>query len=315
MADTVANKKRTIHEWRKFDPFARPDWRWQLAGRVARGELSRVGLDTATEAAVAFRQAHELPDSGPDARHLGSLDDIAVAMQLYEAGGPPAWEVRARILTRQDDATIAVRCGVAADVVSLYGALFFDVRPHLDATAYLLRQVVGRGTTDGFRDHDVASFWVWGAISGGAVLLDLLVTTFHTAHSPDEPPALSTYLNTDIDVRLQAYVAAAVLPSSGPAAAVLMELRARLADAGSLGSDAIQDVQKDLVGLVRAYLLGEPLAAFLPRTAGGVAGTACKTDCRDVSLKSQSLHRLHPQHADQRTLAPVHTHLGRQTRT
>jgi hypothetical protein len=267
----IAAGKQTSH-LRQFDPFRRPSWRWDLAGRIARGEVPRRNdLDAVAAAAVAFRQTCEPPEAHPCARrHLGSLDhDIASVVELHEAGGPLAWEIESRIVAGQDDITVATCCGLSPRVVGLYERLFFNVRECLDSRAYLMRHVVGHAVWEGFRNDQVGRFWAWAALSGGAAVLDLLVTSFYMVHVPGQPPALSGYLTDVVDLPLQSFVASSVLPMNGAVAGIHAGLHAGLAKADTVGTGR-DDVQRDLVRCAREYLAGKPV--FDPQMT--------KSDCR-----------------------------------
>jgi hypothetical protein len=87
-------------------------------------------------------------------------------------------ELEARVLCNSHPELIAERCGLTADVVRAFEAVFFDVRPLLEASGYIFHQVIGRPIIDGFSLDDPGSIWKLYAYMRGPNALDILLFVF-----------------------------------------------------------------------------------------------------------------------------------------
>jgi hypothetical protein len=72
---------------------------------------------------------------------------------------------------------------LTADVVRAFEAVFFDVRHLLEASGYVLHQVIGRPIIDGFSLDDLGSIWKFWGYMRGSRTLDLMLFVF-----PGEKP-------------------------------------------------------------------------------------------------------------------------------
>ena len=210
----------------EWDPSLPPHWRSLCARSLAEGEDTEWPSDDPV-VQECTQYVHAVAAAKDDAELVAVRNRwpaLAAAHEIAQRDEPGRWELEARLLAGQSDEEIAAQCNIPAEVVNWHEALFCNVRPRLRARAYLLNHVVGAGAQRGFRDDEVGNFWAWVAMGGGPLVLDRFVETFHAAKRPDEPATLSNYLrqNAGVDVRLQAVVAGAVLPHSGPSGEVWM---------------------------------------------------------------------------------------------
>lgn len=258
-------------QWLQFDPFAGPAWRWCMAERIAAGEMPyHRGLDDALRAAVLFRR-RERGDTSPGRRRRQGPSDAAIgeALELHTAGGLAEWELRARLLSGQDDQQIAERCGLTPETVGWYFKLFFDVRDKLQAPGYIMSHVIGYGPWSGFPNDQVGRFWGWMGWAGGPQVLDVLIDTFHAVRRPRETPTLGIYLRRGVDLPCQCLVGATVLPRYGAAGVALTPLMLGLVEARASHDPAKADrhlerVQRGLVRLARQHLAGKPITVRPP---------------------------------------------------
>lgn len=200
------------------DSFCRPDWRWEMAHRLAQKDLMRrpklLLLDPAVQSLVAYLRYKETPrGKPPDSNYKALKRPLKRASALRELNNPRTWEVEARILAKQSDIEIGTHCGLNPAVIACYASLFFDVRPHLGEMDYLMTHVIGPRQFTGFGRHDVKQFWALQALVGGLIVLDRLVDAFRQSLRPDDFPRLDVYFRPEVPVELQEVVANAVLPS------------------------------------------------------------------------------------------------------
>jgi hypothetical protein len=86
-----------------------------------------------------------------------------------------AAELEARVLCNSPPELIAERCGLTADVVRAFEAVFFDVRHLLEASGYIFHQVIGRPIIDGFSPDDMGCVWKFFAYLRGQHALEILL--------------------------------------------------------------------------------------------------------------------------------------------
>lgn len=128
------------------NPFRPLDWRWRRATLIPEPTTRRANRHDDSWVRHA-RRFVALRRGEPGA---GRRITITLRRQIDSAlrlRSPMCHEVRdhleARLLAGQDDATIGLRLGLEPGVVAAYAALFFDVRPLLEAHDSLLLIGVG----------------------------------------------------------------------------------------------------------------------------------------------------------------------------
>jgi hypothetical protein len=152
---------------------------------------------------------------------------VAEAHALYttEAALWKRWEAEARLLAGQDDEAVAAACGLTAEGVQWYHALYFEVRPRLDARLYIHTVVLGRRVHAGLRADDYEMLLKLFGFELGPLAVDDLLRLFR------DPPAAPAQLGglddaalCDLAHRLRAQVAVltvALSGDSGPPSALL----------------------------------------------------------------------------------------------
>lgn len=252
----------------QFNPFRRPDWRWQLASEIASGELSRRhGLDDATKSAIAFRRCRGQSDAYPRRRRKGLHDAaIAAAFEMHKVGGLAEWEVRARLLAGQSDAEIAAQCNLPEETVNLYGQLFFDVRPHLHAWVWVSSQVFGQRLRHGFGDDEIGLIWQAIGYFGGTIILDAVIAATKACCLPGELPTVSACLaeGSSMSLAMKAMLASMTLPPSSELhstffAAHLGLMEIPLIETADIAAAAQDRIALDVIKAARAVLAGKPI--------------------------------------------------------
>src|SRR5262245_23146483 len=161
------------------DPYQPLNRRWlRAAYLVERGQRpSPVHDDGWVERAVSFRAA--LGGCHDEADRLRLAEEqpaIFEAHALYHADPPLLrWAVEARILAREPFADIARKCGLLAEAVEAYEALFFCVLDKLGADTWVVCQVIGPKIFHGLMERDLDAWWKVVGYGLGPVALDALL--------------------------------------------------------------------------------------------------------------------------------------------
>jgi hypothetical protein len=104
---------------------------------------------------------------------------LSAARSLRFQGDPPQrLELEARLLAGETFDAIAEKCGVPADVGAAYEAVFFNVSERLQATDYILSQVIGERlyVPGALRPDDFVKF---SAYRGGPYVVDAMRGVIH----------------------------------------------------------------------------------------------------------------------------------------
>ena len=156
-------------------PWRPPDWRWRRANwRFASG--SRRGerhdddwirramryFTTFRREACGRRPYRPEPDL-PHAWHLAWFRDWRRA------------ELEARVLADQSIGEISSTMGVPFGVISAFEALFFDVRPRLEESSWIIYEVIGLRPEGPLQPQDVLAAWKYLGFLHGAPTLDALI--------------------------------------------------------------------------------------------------------------------------------------------
>lgn len=150
----------TSLEYSPENPFRCPDWRWH---RIARGD--KPWSDTWEKRLTDIRVAN-----------AGIRDpDLAGAIEVHNGDVLTRAELEARVLARQSDEEIAVRMGIRLGVISIYEAVFFDVRCMLQYVSYVLHCVLGQKLYETIGRDDVPFLWKKYGYKTWGPGLDLLI--------------------------------------------------------------------------------------------------------------------------------------------
>jgi hypothetical protein len=137
----------TTHLPDAHDPFKDPCWRWQRAGYLLdHGRQPLQDLDDAVTREVwFFRRSLTQCRTDADREQLARDYPALFEAHAFFTTAEPIRraEMDAQLLAGSDDFTVAGKLGLSPAAVALYHDLYFDVRPHLNAHAYVLGVVLG----------------------------------------------------------------------------------------------------------------------------------------------------------------------------
>lgn len=163
-------------------PFRQPDWRWRLAcvGRT-------VELPAWPEREGPWvRRASDYQDlceqSGlwltePAARDFDPLVHDALVLKQHRDPLVPG-ELEAWLLTGEPAELISGRCGLPADLIEAYEALFFNVSDRLEARDYIFTSVLIPTDVRPMTFDDHARIWKFFAYFRGRHTLDAMIQAF-----------------------------------------------------------------------------------------------------------------------------------------
>lgn len=200
----------TLLDFSPQNPFRDPDWRWRRVRHLlATGRnLSRRRDDEWVRRCHRFLVAHSACD-GPASFHelAGHYPGLYWAHDLYSGKdqGPNrllGYMLEARLLADQAWPAIATRTGLPAEVVEAYHECFFEVRPHLMHTDYLMAKVVGESVYRGLRDRNYDLLWKLFAIWGGEHAVETLISTFIAPSKPSEAASMGAFIQDAVRGKL-----------------------------------------------------------------------------------------------------------------
>jgi hypothetical protein len=159
---------------RPYSPMHSPAWRWLRARLLAdSGARATPRLDD-----DEVRRARDflVKGAGSAIRPHGKPSRFESAVELArDADALRRGELDAYLLTERPFDDIAARLRIAPEVVETYHSLFFAVRDHPKATDWLMSHAVGCGPANDFAGPHPVGIWKYGAFSGGAPLLDIIL--------------------------------------------------------------------------------------------------------------------------------------------
>ncbi len=104
---------------------------------------------------------------------------------LSRGEGPRRWEVEARLLAAQDDASIAAAVGISIAAVAAYGTICFDVRSRLGAADWVMAIIKTPWIHISDGAMDIEAVWKSCGYHLGPLILDSLVADYHSDPSGD----------------------------------------------------------------------------------------------------------------------------------
>ena len=179
-----------------INPTRPVDWRWQLAVEhvASAGRPFRRLPDRWTREAVLFwggwhgcrtdLQRHNLAEKMPA---------VHSAYMIYRNASPALrYSVETRVLAAEPPEAIAGKTAVAPGVIAAFEALFYDLRPHLGHSDYIVAAI--QGDVPGWDLHRICKLW---AYRGGPLVADVLLQHSTAVEKPVDPTAVAAFLADD----------------------------------------------------------------------------------------------------------------------
>ena len=223
-----------MHLPHPYNPFEPLDRRWLRANYLINrgGCLSPVHDDHWVAQAVAFLTA--LAECHGDEEHAQLATEMPAIYQAHQlhACEPPLlrWAVEARILAREPFDAIARKCGLLAEAVMAYEALFFAVVDKLDADTWVACRVMGEKAFYGLTEQDLGVWWAMAGYGLGPLILDRLIHVLPRQTEPVTAEQLDGALDHHAAAQLldRRMLAAHLLPVTPANAAQVLLLGAQL---------------------------------------------------------------------------------------
>lgn len=162
------------------NPWRPVDWRWQRALRLQQKEFRRNNRfdDLDILNAVKFVDASRYSDGDRSRSTILALrhPDMYWAVDMFN-NADAAWryEVEARILANESIAEISSRMNMRPGAMEVYERLFYDVRPRLKHSSYILHIAIGPALHKGLRESDYHLIWKYYAFTYGPRMLDAVI--------------------------------------------------------------------------------------------------------------------------------------------
>lgn len=164
--------------------YRRPvDWRWRRARRLVRDGKWPIAKADDPWTIEAYRYADARRSLFGKCYFTDRMIDIHAARKLSRVDSPVRWELEARVLAREQLASVAAKTGVAADTICAYEAVFFHVWPKIDVRDYIHGMVIGSRRP--WMPTRVRDLWCHLAYTGGPFVLDTIIEHFKQAGEPD----------------------------------------------------------------------------------------------------------------------------------
>jgi hypothetical protein len=166
-------------------PFRSPAWRSLLAQQPEpRTKLRRTIEDEWVGRARKHLASTTSPANRQDLNCAPQFDRaIQGAIELsHEEQTERRNLLQALLLTAEAIEIVADQAGLPLATVEAYDALFFDVRPHLNARDWVQVRAIGGGVYDNFAGTDPGILWRWAAYTGGMSVLRVVLAI--TGHLP-----------------------------------------------------------------------------------------------------------------------------------
>lgn len=223
-----------------YDALQEPCQRWLRCQYLCEYRLLPTPKDDAiTRDAYAFLCAWRRCRDDAQREHVAQAHPaLAEAHRLYQSASLQRAEVEARLLAGQDDDSIAGKCNLTSEVIHLFHALFFDVRPYLSADIYIFNIAIGRKVHHGLQPDDYDVLLKLAGYALGALGVDELLA--YWAEPPVWPVSFAQLDDAALEtlgrkLRMQAWILSLIVPADAATAARLPAIRALPAQAGVLG--------------------------------------------------------------------------------
>jgi hypothetical protein len=175
--------------WLPDSPFRSPAWRWERANWLyehgGRAD-SRIDDDWVACARDFLAARGPQAEARPTRRRRAHDPHIQAALDLSQADPQaPRWRLEAHLLTDAPLDEVARLCELPVEVIEIFHQLFFEVRPRLRATDWVMFHAVGTYYAKGFAGLPVGSLWKWAAYTAGPRALEVVMALTTNAPLPD----------------------------------------------------------------------------------------------------------------------------------
>lgn len=204
-------------QYHPSNPFRPVNWRWEHA-RLLRENNYRATShafkqDSYTNKAYMFQvDLAKCTDDLARWELMTRKPGLYAAYMLYKRGveedrHPLRYALEARLLSAQDQESIAKALGITLETVALYEKIFFNVLDKLENTDYVLNCVIGPSIYAGLNDRDYDLLWKLFGYLYGPLVLETFITTTTRKFRPDTMEAVDAVLSEDTRSSLQRKVA------------------------------------------------------------------------------------------------------------
>jgi hypothetical protein len=211
----------------RFNPCAKPDWRWTRACWLARhcARASERLDDLATRRTFHYLRCLTRCRDRRDRDEIRQdFPDLAAARQIHRENGNVRLELECRILASQNDEDIAEIMGLPVPVVKVYERVFFNVRPRLHAMDWIVISATGKKFVAETGEADIGVIARQFAYFGGPCMLKMVLPKlFDGSALSDSPLDLSKAADRST-MRLRLSVQAMTMPTDSKTSLEMLKL-------------------------------------------------------------------------------------------
>jgi len=211
---TKTKRKLTTEEvFQKYDPFRSPRWRYDRVHYL----LHNFTRPRRPSPSKDDKYVHKLYGLVRDWEQLGRQGEISYnasrRKQLCDKYGPGIYfafvtfisneyertrdAVEARILTGEDNKTVAAKCSTTKTLAAWYERCFFNVNDRLEASDYISRIVIGPMVNEGLENVSEGTLLKFFGYFGGSTILDVLADNIEkSVLAPKDGSDTSAYFDT-----------------------------------------------------------------------------------------------------------------------
>lgn len=289
------------------NPLRSPDWRWQRgmelyerrddASAPSRKRDGVSGFAWINKARMYLEAYHADPSELGRARLAERASDIFWAHWIWQSPTNNTRHImEAYILAGSDDATIADRCGMGADSVRAYEALFFNVREKRTHQSYIVECVLGPTIHHAV---SVESLWKLYGYFLGPHMVDVLQSKFVNPSQCTSRDAVSASLMDDAvsSLKLKAAVAAKTLNVSQHTQLAILDIFTkfveieRTTDSAGRASDQLMDHISHIMGALSFTVGAQPQRPGASQTALDVIDASAVEPTYEETMQLANGHR------------------------
>lgn len=176
------------YRWKRINEsmYYRLDWRWLSAWLIREGLHSPA---ICVRDSLVYTLAKHLQAETDSHSPLAPRSELVQAYELRRSNSMQTAEIQARLLAREDTATISARMDIKASVVELFHDLFFAIRPWLDCATLVRRTVFDERFDRRVHIPDFADLMKWSAYCHGPKALEELLW-YRRVSRPEIPKKL-----------------------------------------------------------------------------------------------------------------------------
>jgi hypothetical protein len=211
----------------RLNPFTKPHWRWTRACWMAKHyPRASPRLDDAdTRYTFWFLRCMGRCQSKRERAEVDEeFADRVAARQIHRNNGNVRLELECRLLARQTDEQIAKIMSLPVLVVSMYERIFFDVRPRLHASDWIVKSAIGNRFVTETGQPNIGTIARQFSYFGGPVVLAMVLPRLLDGRALSDAPLDLENQEDRRTMRVRLLVQSMTMPKDWKTARELLKL-------------------------------------------------------------------------------------------